>query len=64
MSIMISGLLKNDLKKSLMKIYPWDYPDILAQAEKYARMKEVFMEDEALAGSTVESKQNKECSPR
>ena len=43
---LLSGLQKNDLKKLLTKTYPLDFPDMLARAEKYARIEEAFMEDE------------------
>ena len=45
MATMMSGLLKNDLKKSLIKTYPWDLLDMLAYAEKYVRMEEAFIDD-------------------
>ena len=33
MSVMMDGLLKNDLKKSLMKAFARDYPNMLTRAE-------------------------------
>ena len=42
---MTSALLKNDLKKSFIKTYPRDLPDMLIYAEKYARMEGAFAED-------------------
>nr|XP_010917693.1 RING-H2 finger protein ATL81-like [Elaeis guineensis] len=45
MSMMMDELLKNDLKKSLIKIYPRDYPDMLVRAEKHAHTEEIFTED-------------------
>ena len=46
-STMISGLLKNDLKRSLVKTYPQNYPNMLIRVEKYAYMEEIFIKDEA-----------------
>ena len=45
MVVMMDGLLKNDLKKSLIKIYLRDFSDMLAYAEKYACMEEIFVEE-------------------
>ena len=60
---MMSGLLKNDLKRSLVKAYPWDFPDMSVRTEKYAHI-EVFVEDEASTSSIMGGKQNKEYSSR
>ena len=45
MAAMMGGLLKNDLKKLLIKTYPQDFSDMLACAEKYACMEEAFADD-------------------
>ncbi|XP_073109291.1 uncharacterized protein [Elaeis guineensis] len=45
MAAMMGDLLKNDLKKLLTKTYPSDFSDMLVCAEKYARMKEAFVEE-------------------
>ena len=42
---MMSGLLKNDLKKSLINTYPQDLSDMLVHAEKYVCMEEAFVDD-------------------
>ena len=52
MSAMIYELLKNDLKKSLIKIFSQNYPDMLVCAEKYARTEEIFAK-ETPVGSVV-----------
>lgn len=36
MSALMSGLQRNDLKRSLTKIYPRDFVGMLARTEKYA----------------------------
>ena len=59
---MMSSLLKNDLKKLFIKTYPWDLLNILARAEKYARMKEVFTDDTPVGSAAVGS--SKEYHPR
>ena len=63
-STMMGKFLKNDFKKSLMKTYLRDYPDILVWAEKYAHMEEVFTENDVLASSVAAGGQNKEHSLR
>ena len=45
MAAMMGGLLKNDLKKLLTKIYPQNFLDMLTRVEKYVRMEEVFAEE-------------------
>nr|XP_010920776.1 uncharacterized protein LOC105044540 [Elaeis guineensis] len=45
MAVMMGCLLKNNLKKSLTKTYHRDFLDMLARAEKYAHMEEVFVEE-------------------
>lgn len=45
MSILMSGLQKNDLNKSLIKTYPRDFIEMLAWAEKYAWMEDIFMQE-------------------
>uniref|UniRef100_A0A6I9QMS4 Uncharacterized protein LOC105037092 n=1 Tax=Elaeis guineensis var. tenera TaxID=51953 RepID=A0A6I9QMS4_ELAGV len=62
MAAMMSDLLKNDLKKSLVKTYPRDLPDMLVRVEKYVRMKEAFADD-TTADSTVAGS-SKEHHPR
>ena len=62
MAAMMSGLLKNDLKKSLIKIYFWDLPDMLAHVEKYARMEEIFADDTPVSSAMAEP--NRERHPR
>ena len=64
MFVMMSGLLKNNLKRSLVKTYPRDCPDMLVRVERYARIKGVFTEDETPASSIIGEKQNKKCSLR
>ena len=51
MAAMMSGLLKNDLKKSLIKTYPRTLLNMLIRAEKYAHMEEAFTGDTPV-GST------------
>ena len=55
-SAIMSRLLKNDLKRSLVKAYPWDFFDMLVQMEKYAYMEEVFVKDEAPTSSIMREK--------
>ena len=50
MAAMMDGLLKNDLKKLLIKTYPRDFLDMLVHIEKYAHTEEAFAE-ETLANS-------------
>ena len=42
---MMSDLLKNNVKKLLIKTYPQDLSDMLVCAEKYARMEETLADD-------------------
>ena len=62
MAMMMDGLLKNDLKRSLIKTYLRDFLDMLAHAEKYARMEEAFADD--LPASSIAAGSTKECSPK
>ena len=62
MAIMMSGLLKNNLKKLLIKTYPQNFLDMLACAEKYVRMEEAFAEDTPAGSAAV--RPNKERHPR
>ena len=57
----MDSLLKNNLKKSLIKTYSQDFSDII-HVGKYVRMEEVFTEDTYT--SSVAINQNKECSPK
>ncbi|XP_073105175.1 uncharacterized protein [Elaeis guineensis] len=45
MAVMMGGLLKNDLKKSLTKTYLRNFSNMLANAEKYACTEEAFAEE-------------------
>ena len=62
MAAMMSNLLKNNLKKSLIKTYPQDLLDMLVHAKKYARIEEALIND-TLADS-VAMGSNKERHPR
>lgn len=53
MSTPISGLSKNDLKRSLIKTYPIDFANMLAWTEKYAQMKDAFVEEETPTASIL-----------
>lgn len=46
LSALINGLQKNDLKKSLIKTYPQDFANILAQAEKYTWIENTFIQED------------------
>lgn len=46
MLALMSGLLKNDIKRSLTKTYPRDFADMLAWTEKYARTEDASVEEE------------------
>ena len=52
MAAMMSDLLKNDLKKLLVKTYPRDLPDMLVHVKKYVCIEEAFT-DETLASSAT-----------
>ena len=45
MATMMDDLLKNDLKKSLTKIYPQDFLDMLVRMENYVHTEEAFAEE-------------------
>lgn len=42
---MISSLLKNNLKRLLIKTYPQGFTDMLARVERYAHMQDAFMQE-------------------
>ena len=62
MVMIMDGLLKNNLKKLLIKTYLQNFLDMLAHAKKYAHTEEAFAEETPI--SSVAIGQNKECSPR
>ena len=62
MAAIMNSLLKNDLKKSLVLTYPWDLPDMLVRAEKYAHIEETFADDTPVGSATAGP--NKERHPR
>ena len=45
MTVMMDGLLKNNLKKSSIKTYLRNFLDMLVRIEKYAHVEEAFTED-------------------
>ena len=61
-AIMMSGLLKNDLKKLLVKTYPQNLSNMLARVKKYARIEKTFTDETPIDLATVEP--SKEHHPR
>ena len=61
MAAMMSGPLKNDLKKLVIKMYPWDLPNMLC-VEKYALMEKAFADDTPIGLAMAAP--SKECHPR
>ena len=55
MSVLMNRLQKNDLKKSLVKIYLHNYAGMLSRIEKHTRTEDMFV-SEVNNSSTVERK--------
>ena len=59
-TVLMDGLLKNDLKRLLIKSFPQDYARMLDRAIKYSNLEEAFAND--IPTNSAVARSNKECS--